>query len=428
MLARIFVCEEAHRQWGKMYISVIPIRPITRNKDIESILRKIGDRICKDKLHILQCKIYGVNLYQDNILSIYSKMIDTLCDVKRNCVPPTFIEGVPGNGGIFGGIQLIGASCSSSARIVSIQYDNKTVGACLEHHDGKELFLSGISGIDAKESDNGHNDARLDTKANKTRYSTTNNTEHEKNRWVSIHHAAQVENMFYNAQAVLQEFGASFHDVIRTWIYIPHILEWYGLFNRKRNEFFHKFGLFNERMAQVPASTGIQGKRLEGEECFMDLLAFISKNEKEMPWSRLSNPCQNEAYEYKSAFARAINVSYDGTDLVYLSGTASLDNDGKTCYQNDDMGQILHTLYCISSLLKQKQMSLNNLCLATVYCKNQVVYDKFVTIMDYLQIKDIPFLPVCADICRDDLLFEIDGIALKTKVGSKQSRSDKTGK
>jgi len=409
--ARIFVCEEAHEQWKKMYISAIPVRPITNIKEVEIVLRKISNYVWKDKLHILQCKIYGINLYQDNILAIYSKMMGVLCDIEKNCVLPTFIEGAPNNGEIFGGIQLIGASCNNSARVIFLQYNNKTVGACLEHHDGKELFLSGIGGVDIKKSND--NDICLNIETSETLRPTTNNREQEKNRLTSLHHATQVENMFYSAQTMLQKFGMSFHDVIRTWIYIPHILEWYGLFNRKRNEFFQKFGFFNELMAQVPASTGIQGKRLEGEECFMDLLAFTSKNREGAYWSRLSSPCQNEAYEYKSAFSRAVNVFCDATDLVYLSGTASLDENGKTCYQHDEVGQILYTLYCVSSLLKQKQMSLSNLCLATAYCKNQIVYDKFVTIMDYLRIEDIPFLPVCTDICRDDLLFEIDGIAVK---------------
>jgi hypothetical protein len=37
----------------------------------------------------------------------------------------------------------------------------------------------------------------------------------------------------------------------------------------------------------------------------------------------------------------------------------------------------------------------------------------FRDIIKYLGLNEIPFVPVYADVCRDNLLFEIDGIAVK---------------
>ncbi len=38
--------------------------------------------------------------------------------------------------------------------------------------------------------------------------------------------------------------------------------------------------------------------------------------------------------------------------------------------------------------------------------------EAFERIVDHLDMKDIPFVPVLADVCRDELLFEMDSVAV----------------
>ena len=44
-------------------------------------------------------------------------------------------------------------------------------------------------------------------------------------------HATQ---MFHKTNVILEEHGFVYRDVVRTWIYLSRILDWYGEFNRLR--------------------------------------------------------------------------------------------------------------------------------------------------------------------------------------------------
>jgi hypothetical protein len=66
--------------------------------------------------------------------------------------------------------------------------------------------------------------------------------------------ATQAATMFARAQDSLKDLGVSFHDVVRTWIYLSDLKGDYNTFNPVRTEFFKDTGLL-----RIPASTGIQG-------------------------------------------------------------------------------------------------------------------------------------------------------------------------
>jgi enamine deaminase RidA (YjgF/YER057c/UK114 family) len=69
----------------------------------------------------------------------------------------------------------------------------------------------------------------------------------------------QGREMFANASARLQAHGLSFRNVIRTWIYVSRLLDWYGEFNRIRSEHFNGEGLRRENGGVVfPASTAFE--------------------------------------------------------------------------------------------------------------------------------------------------------------------------
>ena len=200
-------------------------------------------------------------------------------------------------------------------------------------------------------------------------------------------------------------------NVIRTWIYFERILDWYGEFNKARNSCFQQFGLISKKGVYLPASTGIGGKRFEGEECFMDLLAIIPKTD-EIKISVMNNRLQNEAYDYGSAFSRGIKVSCNDKSSFYISGTASIDTKGKTTYYNDCQGQITETLLNIAALLETEGASLKNIARCAAYCKNKEVYEKAKQIIKSFDLEDIPFIFLFADVCRDELLFEAGAIAV----------------
>lgn len=76
---------------------------------------------------------------------------------------------------------------------------------------------------------------------------------------------AQLWRTYYNLTRLLENEGATWHDVVRTTCYIRDIERDYQEFNNIRNEFFRALGL-----DPFPASTGIQARI-----CRSDLLVEI---------------------------------------------------------------------------------------------------------------------------------------------------------
>jgi len=76
---------------------------------------------------------------------------------------------------------------------------------------------------------------------------------------------AQLWRTYYNLTKLLENEGATWHDVVRTTCYIRDIERDYREFNNIRNEFFRALGL-----DPFPASTGIQARI-----CRSDLLVEI---------------------------------------------------------------------------------------------------------------------------------------------------------
>ena len=67
--------------------------------------------------------------------------------------------------------------------------------------------------------------------------------------------------------------------------------------------------------------------------------------------NRLHNRRQNEATEYGSAFARAMEVVIGDSRLVFVSGTASIDDHGATVHVGDFETQTRYTLEAVAALL-----------------------------------------------------------------------------
>ena len=51
----------------------------------------------------------------------------------------------------------------------------------------------------------------------------------------NISREEQAEQMFDSTQELLKEYSASYRNVVRTWIYLADILDWYSEFNKVRN-------------------------------------------------------------------------------------------------------------------------------------------------------------------------------------------------
>jgi len=69
----------------------------------------------------------------------------------------------------------------------------------------------------------------------------------------------------------------------------------------------------------------------------------------------------------------------------------------------------------VGALLEQKEMSFSDFCISTCFFKKKEYYKYFEQVLDELNIPNFSNTFVVGDVCRSNLLFELDGIAIKEK-------------
>lgn len=224
----------------------------------------------------------------------------------------------------------------------------------------------------------------------------------------------------------------SMNDVVRQWNYIGEILsidnqyQNYQIFNELRSEFYTAY----RTIKSFPAATGI-GMRLGG--VIMDFNAVrLGERAAVFP---VTNPHQINAYEYGQnvlrglpekgkkqknppQFERALLLFRNGYGTLFISGTASIRGQ-ETIGEGDIKTQTLITIDNIKQLADVNRVS-------------RLINDRRIYKIDYLFLRTyirnksdfgivkeicnkhfpgVPAIYIQADICRDDLLVEIEAEA-----------------
>jgi len=215
------------------------------------------------------------------------------------------------------------------------------------------------------------------------------------------------------AEELLAREGFSFREVARTWFYLRDILDWYGPFNAVRNAAFRRMGLIGpDGDGRIPASTGIEGRNARGGWCTLDLVAVRPQANARASLRRLHNRRQNEATEYGSSFARATELALGDARYVFVSGTASIDDRGATVHAGDFEAQVRFTFDAVQALLEGVGAGLADVRQATAFLKNPCDGRSFERILERSGLAKTPVVTTVADICRHELLFEIDATAV----------------
>ena len=222
--------------------------------------------------------------------------------------------------------------------------------------------------------------------------------------------AAQTAELFRAMQAGLAEAGMTMNHVARTWFYLDDILAWYGEFNRVRNDFFHQHHIST---ATMPASTGVSGRNVAGSALTAAVWAVRSEDPKAEPVRTVASPGQCPAPAYGSAFSRAVEITANGFQQLLISGTASIAPGGKTSHVGDVEAQIDRTMEVVEGILATRRMSLADTSRAVAYFKSAKDVAVFSKWLARRGVKRLPVLNVCCDICRSDLLFELELDALQ---------------
>jgi len=222
--------------------------------------------------------------------------------------------------------------------------------------------------------------------------------------------ALQTAELFRAMQTGLAEAGMNMSHVARTWFYLDYILSWYGEFNRVRNDFFDQHGI---AAATMPASTGVCGRNAAGAALTAAVWAVRPDDSAAELARTVASPEQCPAPDYGSAFSRAVEITADGFRQLLISGTASIAPGGKTCHVGDVEAQIDRTMEVVEGILATRRMSLADTSRAVAYFKSAKDVAVFSKWLERRGIKRLPLLNVCCDICRSDLLFELELDALQ---------------
>jgi enamine deaminase RidA (YjgF/YER057c/UK114 family) len=214
----------------------------------------------------------------------------------------------------------------------------------------------------------------------------------------------QSKQSFKMLDGSLNKVGMDIGNVARTWFYLTDLLNWYDDFNSVRNEYYTAKGVF-ERL--IPASTGIGAGNLRGSSLLLGGYALKEK-QNSIKIEAVESPFQCPACDYKSSFSRAVEINHPDYRHLIVSGTASITPEGETANIGSIRKQVELTMKVVNGILQSREMTWENVNRGIVYFKNK---NDIHTFENYCADHNMPVLPLSmiqADICRDELLFEIE--------------------
>ncbi len=332
----------------------------------------------------------------------YHKQKEELTSILNNfyspSLPPTSIIGQPPENKKFVSTEIL--LLSPESKNIKIEYKKieKLPYTVVDYPDYKEVYGAGLT-------------AGNDTTA----------------------YTDKSKKAFELLRRVLKKESLSFSDIVRQWNYIEDIIGFttskeskmqnYQLFNDIRTLYYSPVDFPNG----YPAATGI-GTNTGG--IVIDFTAASPcKSNRIIP---MSNPRQVDAHKYSQKaligiafedkkkgspkFERAKVLTTQDSGQVYISGTAAILGQ-KTKAGKNARDQTRTTLENISRLISADNLKAHGINIITgskpsyirVYVKNEAdIPDVKETCRAYLG--EVPSLYLVSDICRKDLLVEIEGV------------------
>ncbi len=205
--------------------------------------------------------------------------------------------------------------------------------------------------------------------------------------------------------------------LIRIWNYFPNINQEENGQERYKNFCIGRHRAYEERQGfkeQLPAATAI-GSHSPGF-----LIYFLASK---TPGCQIENPRQVSAFHYPAiyspkspSFSRATLKYWGRQSDLYISGTASVVGH-KTHHIGDHIGQLQESVRNIEELLKATHASeekLKQRMLLKIYLRQAENLAQIDQQINRLFKPETPRIYLHADICRKELLLEIDGYSTVT--------------
>lgn len=128
----------------------------------------------------------------------------------------------------------------------------------------------------------------------------------------------------------------------------------------------------------------------------------------------------NEAYAYAkpSSFSRGMRIDLNGLTILLISGTASIDEEGRSVHIGDFRAQMQRTLANLTGLLESEGCTWHDIVRTSCYLRDidrdYAAFNEERTA--FFQSQGLDPLPastgIQAKLCRPELLVEIEAIAM----------------
>lgn len=248
----------------------------------------------------------------------------------------------------------------------------------------------------------------------------------------------EVKDAFQGAAGSFAAEGMTWENVVRTWWYLGGITgaegntQRYLELNRARADAFAGLHFGNGHMQVAPGHTGFPastGIGMEGTGFSLAALAMKTPRH-DVRLLPLENPVQIPAYDYAGRyspqspkFSRAMALVTPDYVTTWISGTASI-VQSEVCHPDDVVAQTEQTLDNIAALIAAENFarhgvsragaSLRDLAKVRVYIKRAADYAACRAVCER-RLGNVPAIYVVVDICRPELLIEIEGVAFSRR-------------
>ena len=351
---------------AELYITARPTEGLDLDAQVREVMSAVRDELQQQGARIFCERLFATDQAIDTVQAIRQQMLADLDDG----VLPTLINIEPGSYGQFAGMQVHAVVGAQAPQAMSCGGGmGGAAGRRLQNNGSSWLYVNGLN-ADAQETE-----------------------------------AEQARRMFYCTGCFLRQAGGNMRSVARTWLWLRNICGWYDDLNTTRNHFFECEGLIDspQHKPHLPASTGIGMYGANGSACTLDLIAMPGAEEQIQLLEAGGD--QESAFEYGSAFSRAAIAPMPAGPTLFISGTAAIDRAGVTEHIGQIQPQIDDTITHIRALLEQGNCRDDQVLTALVYCKTTEVEQAFLS-----RYHDLPWprLTMIGDVCRPELLFEVE--------------------
>ncbi len=221
----------------------------------------------------------------------------------------------------------------------------------------------------------------------------------------------QTSSLFNRYNDILKKHNQELNkNFIRSWIYVKDIDNNYSSMVEARKKFFFDHGITEDSI--FPASTGIGFNSANGKKVIADLLSLNKIKPGQIVRMEDSNNMPSP-YTYGVTFERGLKILFGDRAHIHLSGTASIDQNGKIIHENDIKKQTERTINNIKSLLNKNGAGLEDTAYLNVYLRDSSMAEDVKKVLDIELQNNIPYIMVNGPVCRPGWLIEIDGMSVK---------------